>query len=118
MTINRGTKASGATRVGSNNFIMAYSHIAHDCVVGNNVIMANGATLAGHVHVDDFAILSGLCAIHQFCKVGKHAFVSGLTGVPKDVPPFVMAAGQQGRPLRAECRRPGEAGLLRKTISR
>ena len=112
VTINRGTKGDGATVVGSNNFIMAYSHIAHDCIVGNSVIMANGATLAGHVHVDDFAILSGLCAIHQFCKVGKHAFVSGLTGVPKDVPPFVMAAGNRATPLRAECRRPGEAGFL------
>ncbi len=95
VTINRGTKSSGATRVGSNNFIMAYSHIAHDCVVGDNVIMANCATLGGHVYVDDFAILSGLCAIHQFCRVGKYAFVSGLTGVPKDVPPFVMAAGNR-----------------------
>lgn len=97
VTINRGTRASGATTLGNDNFIMAYSHIAHDCVVGNNVIMANCSTLAGHVHVDDFAILSGLCAIHQFCKVGKFAFISGLTGVPKDVPPFVMAAGNRAR---------------------
>jgi UDP-N-acetylglucosamine acyltransferase len=95
VTVNRGTKSSGATRVGNNNFIMAYSHIAHDCVVGSNVIMANCATLAGHSHIDDFVILSGLCAIHQFCRVGKYAFVSGLTGVPKDVPPFVMAAGNR-----------------------
>ena len=72
---------------------MAYSHIAHDCVVGCNVIMANCATLGGHVHVDDFASLSGLCAIHQFCKVGKYAFISGLTGINKDLPPFMMAAG-------------------------
>ena len=93
VTVNRGTKSSGATRVGSNNFIMAYCHIAHDCVVGCNVIMANGATLAGHVHVDDFASLSGLCAVHQFCKVGKFAFISGLTGIMKDLPPFMMAAG-------------------------
>jgi UDP-N-acetylglucosamine acyltransferase len=92
VTVNRGTKSSGATRVGSNNFIMAYCHIAHDCVVGSNIIMANCATLAGHVHIDDFANLAGLCAIHQFCRVGKYAFVSGLTGVPKDIPPFVMAA--------------------------
>jgi UDP-N-acetylglucosamine acyltransferase len=97
-TINRGSTASFTTKVGSNNFIMAYSHVAHDCVVGNNVIMANCATLGGHVHVDDFAILSGLCAIHQFCKVGKYAFVSGLTGVPKDVPPFVIVAGNRARP--------------------
>ena len=95
VTVNRGTKSSGTTRVGSNNFIMAYSHIAHDCVVGSNVIMANCATLAGHVHMDDFVNLAGLCAIHQFCRVGKYAFVSGLTGVPKDVPPFVMAAGNR-----------------------
>jgi UDP-N-acetylglucosamine acyltransferase len=95
VTINRGTRSSGTTRVGDNNFIMAYSHIAHDCVVGSGVTMANCATLAGHVHVADFAILSGLCAIHQFCKVGRYAFVSGLTGVPKDIPPFVMAAGSR-----------------------
>jgi len=95
VTVNRGTKSSGTTRVGNNNFIMAYSHIAHDCVVGSNVIMPNCATLAGHVHVDDFATLGGLCAIHQYCRVGKYAFVSGLTGVPKDVPPFVMAAGSR-----------------------
>lgn len=95
VTVNRGTPSSGTTRVGSNNFIMAYSHIAHDCVVGDSVIMANCSTLGGHVSVDDFAILSGLCAIHQFCKVGKYAFVSGLTGISKDVPPFVMAAGDR-----------------------
>ncbi|MGD0229384.1 MAG: acyl-ACP--UDP-N-acetylglucosamine O-acyltransferase [Syntrophorhabdales bacterium] len=95
VTINRGTKATGTTTVGSNNFIMAYSHIAHDCRVGSNVIMANCATLGGHVRVADFAILSGLCAVHQFCKVGRYAFISGLTGVPKDVPPFVMAAGNR-----------------------
>lgn len=93
VTINKGTRASGTTRVGNNNFIMAYSHIAHDCVVGSNVIMPNGATLAGHVHVADFAILGAFSAIHQFCKVGRYAFVSGLTGISKDVPPFMMAAG-------------------------
>jgi len=98
VTINRGSaKATGTTQVGSNNFIMAYSHIGHDCVVENNVIMANCATLAGHVHVADFAYVGGLSAVHQFCKVGKHAFISGLTGIPKDVPPFVMAAGNRAR---------------------
>lgn len=97
VTINRGTKSSGATIVGNNNFIMACSHIAHDCRVGNRVIMANSATLAGHVHVADNAILSGLCAVHQFCSIGKFAFISGLTGVPKDIPPFVMAAGNRAR---------------------
>ncbi len=99
VTINRGTPhGKGITKVGSNNFIMAYSHIAHDCVVGNNVIMANCATLAGHVEVDDFVIFGGLCAVHQFCKIGKYAFISGLTGVPKDIPPYVIAAGSRAKP--------------------
>jgi UDP-N-acetylglucosamine acyltransferase len=97
VTINRGSKSSGTTSVGSENYIMAYSHIAHDCRVGSHVIMANCATLAGHVHVEDYAILSGLSAAHQFCRIGKHAFVSGLTGVPKDIPPFMMAAGNRAR---------------------
>ncbi len=98
VTINRGTmKGGGITEVGSNNFIMAYAHIAHDCKVGSNIIMANGATLAGHVEVSDFVIFSGLCAVHQFCKVGKYAFISGLTGIPKDVPPFVIAAGDRAK---------------------
>lgn len=97
VTINRGTQSSGSTVIGNNNFIMAYSHIAHDCRVGNNIIMANCATLAGHVHMDDFAIMGGLSAAHQFCRIGKFAFISGLTGVPKDVPPFMMAAGNRAR---------------------
>ncbi len=98
VTINRGTmKGGGITRVGSNNFIMAYAHIAHDCKVGSSIIMANGATLAGHVEVSDSVIFSGLCAVHQFCKVGKYAFISGLTGIPKDVPPFVIAAGDRAK---------------------
>ncbi len=96
-TVNRGSKSSGTTILGSANFIMAYAHIAHDCRVGSHVIMANCATLAGHVHVDDHAILSGLSAAHQFCRIGKYAFISGLTGVPKDVPPFMMAAGNRAR---------------------
>jgi UDP-N-acetylglucosamine acyltransferase len=99
VTINRGTPhGKGTTRVGNNNFIMAYAHIAHDCVVGNNVIMANCATLAGHVEVSDFVIFGGLCAVHQFCRIGKYAFISGLTGVPKDIPPFIMAAGNRAKP--------------------
>jgi UDP-N-acetylglucosamine acyltransferase len=97
VTINRGSKSSGTTSVGSDNYIMAYSHIAHDCRVGSHVIMANCATLAGHVHVEDYAILSGLSAAHQFCRIGKYAFISGLTGVPKDIPPFMMAAGNRAR---------------------
>jgi len=97
VTVNRGSKSSGSTIVGSGNFIMAYAHIAYDCRVGNHIIMANCATLAGHVHVDDYAIISGLSAAHQFCRIGKFAFISGLAGVPKDVPPFMMAAGNRAR---------------------
>ncbi len=97
VTVNRGSKSSGSTIVGSGNFLMAYAHIAHDCRLGNHIIMANCATLAGHVHVGDYAILSGLSAAHQFCRIGKFAFISGLTGVPKDVPPFMMAAGNRAR---------------------
>ncbi len=98
VTINRGTEhGNGVTTVGDNNFIMAYAHIAHDCIVGNNIIMANGATLAGHVEIADFVIFGGLCAVHQFCRIGQYAFISGLTGVPNDVPPFVIAAGNRAK---------------------
>jgi UDP-N-acetylglucosamine acyltransferase len=99
VTINRGTPhGNGITKVGNGNFIMAYAHIAHDCIVGNNVIMANCATLAGHVEVADSVIFGGLCAVHQFCRIGKYAFISGLTGVPKDIPPFIIAAGNRAKP--------------------
>ena len=98
VTMNRGTKkGGGVTLVGNNNFIMAYVHIAHDCQVRNHAIMANCATLAGHVEIADSVHFAGLCAVHQFCRIGKLAFVSGLTGVPKDVPPFLIAAGSRAK---------------------
>jgi UDP-N-acetylglucosamine acyltransferase len=98
VTINRAsTKADGVTRIGSSNFIMAYAHIAHDCMVGSNVTMANGANLAGHVRIDDYASIMGLSAVHQFARVGKYAYVGGITGVPNDIPPFVMAAGSRAK---------------------
>ena len=97
VTINRGTAhGAGETRMGDNNFIMAYAHVAHDCTIGNNLIMANGATLGGHVEIADFVGISAFCAVHQFCRIGQYAFVSGLTGIPKDVPPYVIAAGGAG----------------------
>jgi UDP-N-acetylglucosamine acyltransferase len=92
VTINRGTKALGKTVVGKNNLLMAYVHVAHDCVIGDNCILANGATLAGHIVIDDFAIIGGLSAIHQFVHVGSHVMVSGGSLIKKDVPPFVKAA--------------------------
>lgn len=92
-TINRGTSQSFRTTVGKACFIMSYVHLAHDCHVGDGVIMSNGTQLAGHVTVEDRAILSGLVAVHQFVRIGKHSFVGGCSRVAKDVPPFLKAVG-------------------------
>jgi UDP-N-acetylglucosamine acyltransferase len=92
VTINRGTKASGTTRVGSDCLLMAYVHVAHDCVVGNRVVLANAVTLGGHVEVDDWAVIGGVSAVHQFVKIGKHVMLRGGSLVGKDVPPYVTAA--------------------------
>lgn len=91
VTVNRGTAAKGKTVVGNNCLLMAYVHVAHDCVVGNNVILVNNSQLAGEVIVDDWAILSGMVAVHQFCRIGSHAMISGGSLVRKDVPPFIKA---------------------------
>lgn len=94
VTINIGTVDDrGVTKLGNDNWIMAYVHIAHDCQIGNHTIMANGSTLAGHVQVDDHVILGGFSKIHQFCRIGAHAFCAMDSGLQKDVPPFVMAQG-------------------------
>jgi len=99
VTINRGTAdGGGATRIGDDNWIMAYVHIAHDCQVGNHTIFSNNATLAGHVEIGDYAILSGFAGVHQFCRVGAHAFIGMGCLVNGDVPPFVMMASDYGRP--------------------
>lgn len=92
VTINRGTKDRWKTVVGNNCLIQAYCHIAHDCVVGDNCIFSNNTTLAGHITIGDYVVLAGLVAIHQFVKVGSHAFVTGGSLVRKDVPPYVKAA--------------------------
>ncbi len=99
-TINRGTVDNlGVTRIGNENFIMAYTHIAHDCVLGNHIIFANGASLAGHVDIGDHAILGGFTLVHQFCKIGQHC----ITGIGciclQDVPPYIVAAGNPARPF-------------------
>lgn len=91
VTVNRGTAAKGKTIVGSNCLLMAYVHVAHDCVVGNNVILVNNSQLAGEVVVDDFAILSGMVAVHQFVHIGSHVMIAGGSLVRKDVPPFIKA---------------------------
>jgi UDP-N-acetylglucosamine acyltransferase len=93
VTINRGTSQSFKTTVGAHCFLMSYSHLAHDCHVGDNVIMSNATQLAGHVTIEEYVIISGVCAVHQFVKVGRHAFIGGLSRVQKDIPPFVKAVG-------------------------
>jgi UDP-N-acetylglucosamine acyltransferase len=98
VTLHRGTVPGGKkTVIGNNNYFMAYSHVAHDCQIGNQVVMANGATLAGHILIEDYAIIGGLSAIHQFCRIGTHAILSGITGVSQDILPYMMAAGSRAK---------------------
>lgn len=96
VTVNRATTAGDATVVGSHNFIMAGAHIAHNCVVGSQVIMANCATLGGHATVQDRAFISGVCLVHQFCRVGTLAIMQGGSAISKDLPPFTVARGDNG----------------------
>lgn len=99
VTINRGTAdGGGITRLGDDNWLMAYCHVAHDCQVGSHIVMANGATLAGHVVVGDWVIFAGFSGAHQFCRIGDHAFLGMYGGVNQDVPAFVMVSGQPPRP--------------------
>jgi len=99
VTINRGTgEGGGTTRIGDDNWIMAYAHIAHDCLIGNHTIFSNNATLAGHVTIGDWVILSGFAGVHQFCRIGAHAFVGMGCLVNGDIPPYVMVAADYGRP--------------------
>jgi UDP-N-acetylglucosamine acyltransferase len=92
VTVNRGTKDKWKSVVGSHCLLMAYSHVAHDCIVGDHVILANGVQLAGHVEVGDYAIVGGLCGVQQFTRIGKHAYIGGQSAIRKDVPPYVKAA--------------------------
>ncbi len=92
VTINKGTNALGYTKIGKNCLIMATAHIAHDCVVGDHVVIVNAVGLAGHIEVGDFAFIGGFSAVHQFTKIGEHAFIAGATQIRKDVPPYVKAA--------------------------
>lgn len=97
-TIHRATTSDiGVTIIGDHNLLMAYTHIAHNCKLGNHVIMSNAATLAGHIHIDDYAIISGLTGIHQFCRIGAHCMIGGASAVVKDVPPYVIAQGNHAK---------------------
>jgi UDP-N-acetylglucosamine acyltransferase len=111
-TVNRATAVGNVTVVGNNGNFLAYAHIAHDCDVGNNVIFSNNGTLGGHVTVGEYAVLGGLSAVHQFCRVGKHAITGGCTKIVQDVPPFMIADGNP-----AEVRGINLVGLERRGFS-
>ncbi|WP_045210953.1 acyl-ACP--UDP-N-acetylglucosamine O-acyltransferase [Desulfonatronovibrio magnus] len=117
-TLNRGTPGgTGVTTIGSNCFLMAYCHVAHDCVLEDHVIMANGATLAGHVHLGRNAVIGGLCAVHQFVRIGEFAFIGGKSGVAQDVPPYILAAGERARTYGPNLIGMRRAGFHRKEIA-
>jgi UDP-N-acetylglucosamine acyltransferase len=98
VTLHRGTiKGGGKTVIGNDNFFMAYSHVAHDCQIGNQVFLYNGASLAGHIIIEDHAIIGALSGVHQFCRIGTHAMISGITGIVLDVPPYMLAAGNRAK---------------------
>jgi UDP-N-acetylglucosamine acyltransferase len=112
VTIHSATSDGEVTRVGSRNHILAYCHIAHNCTLGNNIIMSNVATLAGHVTVEDFAVVGGLAAVHQFCRIGKMSIIGGCSKVVQDVPPFMLADGNP-----AETRTVNKVGMERNGVS-
>lgn len=98
ITIHRASvSGDGVTRVGNDNFLMAYVHIAHDCQIGDHVIMANAATLAGHVIVEDFAFIGGLVAVHQFTRIGAYSMIGGFSGIAQDIPPYTTASGERAK---------------------
>lgn len=110
VTVNTGTvTGSGVTKIGDDCLVMAYCHVAHDCVVGNHVVMANYTGLSGHVHIEDWVIISGMCGITQFVRLGKHAFIGGMTGVRKDVAPYGILVGDP-----SEVRGVNRVGLKRR----
>jgi UDP-N-acetylglucosamine acyltransferase len=114
VTISRGTKkGGGVTRIGSDNFFLAYSHIGHDCQVGNNTLFVNGATLAGHVTVQDFVTLGAFSPVHQFCRLGRYAYVGACTVITQDVPPFSLIVTER----ETKCFGPNTIGLERKGFS-
>lgn len=118
-TLNRGTKERGKSTVGKHCLLMAYTHVAHDCLIGDHAIIANGVQIAGHVTIEDWVIIGGMTPIHQFCKVGQHAMVGGAYRVVQDIPPFILASGE---PMRFAglnsigLRRRGFSPEVRKTL--
>jgi UDP-N-acetylglucosamine acyltransferase len=120
-SIHRGTvQGGGKTVIGDGNLLMSYIHIAHDCIIGNNVIMSNVATMAGHVEVGDFATIGGLVAVHQFARIGKYSYIGGVSGINLDVPPFVIITGTRNRTRISGINKVGlrRRGFSRETISK
>jgi len=111
-TIHRGTTEENPTRIGNHNLFLAYSHVAHDCQVGNHCILSNNGTLAGHVVMEDYAIISGLTAVHQFCRIGEHSLVGGCTKIVQDIPPYMIIDGTP-----ATVRTPNLIGIQRRGFS-
>ncbi|MDX6767447.1 MAG: acyl-ACP--UDP-N-acetylglucosamine O-acyltransferase [Candidatus Methylacidiphilales bacterium] len=109
VTVNRGTAIGEKTIIGHDNLFLTYAHVAHNCIVGNHCIFSNNGTLAGHVTVEDYAIISGLAAVHQFCRVGRHSIVGGCSKIVQDVPPYCVADGNP-----AEVRAINQVGLQRR----
>ncbi len=120
VSIHRGTvSGNGKTVIGNNNLLMAYCHVAHDCIMHDHVIMSNVATLAGHVEVGSYANLSGLVAVHQFCRIGSYAYIGGMSGVSLDIPPYVILTGTRNRMRIAGVNKIGmrRNGLSREAIN-
>ena len=117
-TLNRGTaEGGGVTAVGNDNLLMAYAHVAHDCIVHDHAILANAATLAGHVEVESSAILGGLAAVHQFCRIGCHTMISGGAMVAQDVPPYTVAQGDRAKTIGLNLIGMKRRGFSEETIS-
>ena len=115
VTVNRGTaKGGGVTRIGSHNLFMAYTHVAHDCVIGDYTVFTNGATLAGHVTVEDWAVVGAFCPVHQFCRIGKHSYIAANTVITQDVPPFSKVVA----PRETKCYGVNSVGLERRGFSK
>jgi UDP-N-acetylglucosamine acyltransferase len=115
VTVNRGTaKGGGVTRIGSHNLFMAYAHVAHDCAVGDYTVFTNGATLAGHVSVEDWAVIGAFSAVHQFCRVGKYSYIAGYSVITQDVAPFSKVAA----PRETKCYGVNSIGLERRGFSK
>jgi len=112
VTINTGTaQDAGVTRLGCDNWIMAYVHVAHDCQIGSHTVLANGVQLAGHIHVGDWVVLGGLCAVHQFVRIGAHAMIGGTSSIRQDIPPYLLGAGDPFRPVGINAEGLGRRGF-------